>query len=101
MSETQQANSEEQATSRQRLLVGRVVSDRMDKTIVVRIERRTKHPLYGKYIRRSTKLKAHDPDNKCRVDDIVEIGEDKPVSRNKAWSLNRVVESAGEFSTAG
>lgn len=88
-------------TARQRLVVGRVVSNRMDKTVVVLVERRTQHPLYGKYIRRSTKLKAHDPDNTCRVGDVVEIGEGRPVSRNKSWTLNRVLEAAGEFDTAG
>ena len=100
MSENQQANAEA-STSKQRLLAGRVVSDRMDKTIVVLIERRTQHPLYGKYIRRSTKLKAHDPDNTARIGDIVEIGEVRPVSRDKSWALNRVVETAGEFGAAG
>lgn len=100
MSENQQANAET-ATRHQRLLVGRVVSDRMDKTIVVLIERRTRHPLYGKYIRRSTKLKAHDAENKCRVGDVVEISEGRPVSRHKAWTLNRVVEAAGEFGGEG
>lgn len=100
MNEDQQPAAEATAP-RQRLLVGRVVSDRMDKTIVVVIERRTQHSLYGKYIRRSTKLKAHDPNNSCRVGDIVEIGESRPVSRNKSWALTRVVESAGEFGAAG
>lgn len=93
-----QANNDER---RQRYLVGRVVSDRMDKTIVVLVERRTRHGLYGKYIRRSTRLKAHDPENSCRVGDFVEIAEGRPVSRNKAWSLSRVVESSGEFGTQG
>jgi small subunit ribosomal protein S17 len=73
----------------------------MDKTIVVLIERRMQHPLYGKYVRRSTRLKAHDPDNTCQVGDFVEIAEGRPVSRRKAWSLRRVVDKAGEFDTAG
>src|SRR5699024_164576 len=100
MSETQQTGAGD-ADTRQRYLVGKVVSDRMDKTIVVMIERRTQHPLYGKYIRRSTKLKAHDPDNTARIGDVVEIGQVRPVSRGKSWALNRVVETAGEFDTAG
>lgn len=100
MSNNEQVNSDKSA-ARQRLLVGRVVSDRMDKTAVVLIERRTQHPLYGKYMRRSMKLKAHDPENKCRIGDIVEIGEGRPVSRSKSWALNRVLEAAGEFGTAG
>lgn len=100
MSETQQENAEATAP-RQRLLVGRVVSDRMDKTVVVQIERRTQHALYGKYIRRSTRLKVHDLENQCNVGDIVEIGEGHPVSRNKSWALSRVVKTAGEFGAAG
>ena len=100
MSETTNTNENVEQTARQRILAGKVVSDRMDKTIVVLIERRTQHPLYGKYIRRSTRLKAHDPDNTCQVGDFVEIEEGRPVSRGKAWSLRRVVEKAGEFDTA-
>jgi len=92
MSETQQTGAGD-ADTRQRYLVGKVVSDRMDKTIVVLIERRTQHPLYGKYVRRSTKLKAHDPDNTCNIGDVVEIGEVRPISRNKSWALTRVLES--------
>jgi len=102
MSETSQANENAatQATN-QRVLMGKVVSNAMDKTIVVLIERRTQHALYGKYIRRSTRLKAHDPENSCQIGDFVEIAEGRPVSRHKAWSLRRVVEKAGEFDTAG
>lgn len=96
-----QHTSADNSAPRQRLLTGRVVSDRMDKTIVVLVERRIQHELYGKYIRRSSRFKAHDPDNTCRVGDIVEIGEGRPVSRNKAWALTRVLDSAGEFGTAG
>lgn len=85
----------------QRALVGRVVGNRMDKTIVVSIERRTQHSLYGKYIRRSTRLQAHDAANVCNVGDWVEIVEVRPISRHKSWSLSRVVDKAGEFDTAG
>lgn len=102
MSETSEINNTAaDQEKRQRVLAGKVVSNAMDKTIVVLIERRTQHPLYGKYIRRSTRLKAHDPDNTCQVGDFVEIAEGRPVSRRKAWSLHRVVEKAGEFDTAG
>ncbi len=101
MNEQNQATSAATDDALQRVVAGRVVSDHMDKTIVVLIERRTRHPLYGKYIRRSTKLKAHDRDNSCRVGDVVEIGECRPVARSKAWTLRRVVEKAGEFDTAG
>jgi small subunit ribosomal protein S17 len=87
--------SNTQPTARQRVLAGRVVSNAMDKTIVVLIERRMQHPLYGKYVRRSTRLKAHDPDNRCRVGDFVEIAEGRPVARGKAWALRRVVTAGG------
>jgi len=100
MSDKQTA-SDTSHKSGQRSTIGRVVSDRMDKTIVVLIERRTQHPLYGKYIRRSTKLKVHDPDNTAHIGDVVEIGEIRPVSKSKSWALSRVLEAAGEFGTAG
>jgi len=73
---------------RQRL-VGRVVSDRMDKTVVVAVERMKTHPLYGKKFRRTKKYKAHDEENRCRVGDLVRIEETRPLSREKRW---RVVE---------
>ncbi|MAS10694.1 30S ribosomal protein S17 [Endozoicomonas sp. G2_2] len=102
MSETSETNNTAaDQEKRQRILAGKVVSNAMDKTIVVLIERRMQHPLYGKYVRRSTRLKAHDPENTCQVGDFVEIAEGRPVSRRKAWSLRRVVEKAGEFDTAG
>jgi len=99
MSDTTQKDATKDV--RQRALVGKVVSNAMDKTIVVSIERRKQHALYGKYVRRSTKLKAHDPDNTCSVGDWVEIVEGRPISRHKSWSLSRVVDKAGEFDTAG
>jgi|SRR5699024_1717412 len=99
MNDSQQAGAAT-AGSRQRVLIGRVVSNRMDKTIVVLIERRTKHPLYEKYIRRSTRIKAHDADNTCRIGDVVAISETRPISRHKSWVLERVLETAGEFDTA-
>ncbi|HYW93339.1 MAG TPA: 30S ribosomal protein S17 [Gammaproteobacteria bacterium] len=77
-----------------RTLVGRVVSDRMDKTITVAVERRVQHPVYGKYIRRSTKLHAHDEENAAKRGDFVRIRECRPLSRTKAWRLVEVVESA-------
>ncbi|MDD3609028.1 MAG: 30S ribosomal protein S17 [Halothiobacillaceae bacterium] len=78
----------------QRTRIGTVVSDKMDKSIVVAIERRVKHPLYGKYITRTTKLHVHDEANACKVGDVVEIVECRPISKTKAWNLVRVVESA-------
>lgn len=94
-------NPAESSDKSKRAVVGRVVSNAMDKTVVVSIERHTKHSLYGKYIKRSTRLKVHDADNVCNVGDWVEIVECRPVSRNKSWSLSRVVDKAGEFDTAG
>lgn len=79
-----------------RTLTGRVISDKMQKSAVVLVERRVKHPLYGKYIRRSTKLHIHDENNECREGDTVTIRECRPVSKSKSWRLVEVVErSAG------
>ena len=77
-----------------RTLSGRVVSDKMDKTITVLVERRVKHPLYGKVIIRSKKYHAHDENNECQIGDLVEIQECRPLSKTKAWSLVRLVEKA-------
>ncbi|MCC7411359.1 MAG: 30S ribosomal protein S17 [Gammaproteobacteria bacterium] len=77
-----------------RTLVGRVVSDKMHKTVAVEIERRVKHPLYGKYVRRTTKLLAHDENNECRNGDLIEIAETRPLSKRKTWRLARIVERA-------
>ena len=78
----------------ERTVVGRVVSDKMDKTVSVAIERRIKHPMYGKYIRRTTKVMAHDANNECKQGDRVAIAECRPVSRNKSWSVVNIVERA-------
>jgi small subunit ribosomal protein S17 len=78
----------------QRLLTGKVVSNKMDKTIAVSVERLVKHPTYGKYIRRTTKLLAHDADNECKEGDTVTIKPCRPLSRRKSWMLVRVVERA-------
>ena len=75
-------------------LMGTVVSDKMDKSITVLIERRVKHPVYGKYMTRSTKLHVHDENNESRAGDKVEIVECRPMSKTKAWNLVRVVERA-------
>ncbi|WP_151449235.1 30S ribosomal protein S17 [Lacisediminimonas profundi] len=77
-----------------RTLVGRVVSDKMDKTVTVLIENRTKHPLYGKIIVRSRKYHAHDESNQVKEGDVVEIQEGRPISKTKAWSVTRVVQAA-------
>ena len=86
--------SEEQKV--QRTIVGRVVSDKMDKTVSVAIERLIKHPVYGKYIRRTTKVMAHDAANECKAGDRVAISECRPVSKNKSWSVVNVVERAAD-----
>ena len=83
-------------TKVQRTLQGRVVSDKMDKSVTVLIERFEKHPLYGKYIRRSTKVHAHDEENQCNAGDTVLIEQCRPISKNKSWRLVKVVEAAGE-----
>ena len=79
-----------------RTLTGKVVSDKMEKSIVVVIDRQVQHPLYGKSIRRSTKLHAHDENNTAKVGDIVTIKECRPISKTKAWALVEVVEAATE-----
>jgi small subunit ribosomal protein S17 len=77
-----------------RTLTGKVVSDKMTKSITVLIERRVKHPLYGKYTTKSTKLKAHDENNDCNIGDLVKITECRPVSKTKSWTLHEIVERA-------
>ena len=77
-----------------RLLTGKVVSNKMDKTVAVSVERLVKHPMYGKYIRRTTKLLAHDENNECKEGDTVSIKPCRPMSRRKSWVLVRVVERA-------
>lgn len=79
-----------------RTLSGKVVSDKMDKTITVLIERRVKHPVYGKIVNRSTKIKAHDADNQCGIGDTVTIAQTRPLSKTKSWMLLNIVERAGD-----
>lgn len=79
-----------------RTLTGKVVSDKMEKSIVVLIERQVQHPLYGKLIRRSTKLHAHDENNIAKIGDVVTIKESRPISKTKSWTLVEVVEAAAE-----
>ncbi len=77
-----------------RTLIGTVTSDKMDKTVVVRVTRRFKHPIYGKYIQRHKKYMAHDPQNECKVGDRVMIEESRPLSRRKRWVVKTIVERA-------
>lgn len=80
-----------------RTLTGKVVSDKMDKSIVVLIERRVKHPVYGKYLTKSSKLKAHDEQNECNSGDLVTIAESRPLSKTKSWTLVKIEERAAEI----
>lgn len=90
---TEQAAAAEQARAN-RTLTGRVVSDAMDKTITVLIERRVKHPLYGKFMTRSTKVHAHDEANTCARGDLVRVEQCRPVSKTKSWRLIEIIEKA-------
>ena len=85
---------EERIDKAARTTSGRVTSNKMDKSIVVMIERRVKHPMYGKYITRSTKLKAHDEANVCNEGDVVTIREVAPISKSKNWTLVDVITKA-------
>lgn len=78
----------------QRTVVGQVISDKMNKTIVVQVERKVKHPLYGKYVKRFSKMYAHDETNSCRIGDIVMIKQSRPLSKTKRWALVQVVKKA-------
>ena len=80
-----------------RTVEGRVVSNKMNKTVTILVERQVKHALYGKYLRRSTKLHAHDENQDCKQGDLVMIEECRPLSKTKAWRLVKVLERASEF----
>ncbi len=83
-----------EAEKTQRTLVGRVISNKMDKTITVLIERRVAHPVYGKYVKRSTKLHVHDENNECQEGDVVAVTSCRPLSKTKSWRLVEIVERA-------
>jgi small subunit ribosomal protein S17 len=83
-----------ETTSIKRTLIGRVVSDKMDKTVTVLVERKVKHPMYGKVMVRSKKYHAHNDGNTARAGDLVEIVETRPVSRTKTWAVTSVLEKA-------
>ena len=86
--------SDKQAEKVVRTLSGRVVSDKMDKTVTVLVERKVKHPLIGKVIRRSNKFHAHDEANECKKGDLVVIEESRPLSKTKTWKVSKIVEKA-------
>ena len=90
-------NEAAQVDKKERLLTARVVSTSMEKTISGRVERLVKHPVYGKYIRRSTKMLAHDETNECRVGDTVTITPCRPLSKRKSWRLLEVVKKAEDI----
>ena len=87
--------AEAAADTNPRTVSGVVVSDSMEKTITVRIERRVKHPVYGKFVRKSTKVHAHDEQNSCNVGDTVTVVECRPLSKTKTWTLQSIDERAG------
>ena len=87
---------ENAAESSVRTVTGRVVSNGMNKTASISVERRVKHPVYGKYIRRTSKVLAHDENNECRVGDTVSIAETRPLSKRKAWRVVEILERAPE-----
>ena len=93
---SEQAVGETTSSAVVRTATGRVVSDKMQKTVAVAVERRVKHGVYSKYVRRTTKLLAHDEDNECHEGDVVEIVESRPMSGRKAWRVLRVVSRAPE-----
>lgn len=84
----------EEKRGQRKVRTGTVVSDKMDKTVVVAIESRIRHPLYGRIIRRTKKFKAHDESNRTGIGDLVEIIESRPISREKRWRISRVIEKA-------
>lgn len=79
-----------------RTAIGRVTSNKMNQTATVVVERRVKHPMYGKYVRRSKKFHVHDPENVLAIGDVVQIKETRPISKTKSWALDRVLENASE-----
>jgi len=96
MSEAEKVAAVEDSGKNLRIVTGRVVSNKADKTITVAVERKEKHPIYGKYIRRTTKLMAHDEANECGEGDLVSISECRPISKRKAWTLVQVIERVGD-----
>lgn len=86
--------TEKTERNRRKTRVGKVVSDRMDKTVVVSIERLVKHPTYGRYVRRRSKFKVHDEKNECRIGDVIRFMETRPISKDKRWRFVGFVERA-------
>lgn len=82
------------ARNRRKEVVGKVVSNKPDKSIIVMVERKVKHPIYGKFIKKSTKFMAHDEENQCKEGDVVQLMETRPLSKNKTWRLIKIIERA-------
>lgn len=91
---TEQTKSETMVRNARKTRIGKVVSDKMNKTVVVSIERRVQHPVYGKMVRRTKKLKAHDEQNDAKTGDTVRIMETRPLSKDKRWRLVEIIERA-------
>jgi len=87
----------DKTTANRRRLTGRVVSDKMNKTVIVLVERQVKHPLYGKFLKKSSKYHAHDDTNECQIGDTVLIEEGTPRSKTKSWSVAKLVEKATQI----
>ncbi|MDO5727707.1 MAG: 30S ribosomal protein S17 [Bowdeniella nasicola] len=94
MSETAEATQQPTQRNHRKIRRGLVVSDKMDKTVVVALEDRVKHPIYGKVMRKTTKVKAHDEHNTCGVGDLVRIMETRPLSATKRWRVTEIIEKA-------
>ncbi len=94
VSDTETKALDNSKAASKRTVTGKVVSNKMDKSIVVLIERKVKHPIYGKYVKRSTKICAHDEANTCNEGDTVRIVECRPISKRKTWRLLEVVEAS-------
>ena len=91
MTQDIKVEKEVEKSKTQRTVIGTVVSDKMNKTIVVQVERKVKHPLYGKYVRKFSKMYAHDEENICHVGDLVMIEQSRPISKTKRWKLVEIL----------
>lgn len=87
----------EQGATMRKVITGRVVSDKMDKTVVVAVETMVKHPMYQRIIRRTRKFKAHDAENSCRIGDKVQLTETRPLSKEKRWRVTEILERAEQI----
>jgi small subunit ribosomal protein S17 len=88
--------SQAEARRRRKTRVGEVVSDKMDKTAVVAVTRLVRHPLYGRFVKKTSKFKFHDEENKCQVGDVVKIAETRPLSKDKRWRLVEIMKKAAQ-----